>query len=147
MDKTETSKENLEYTILKQNLVEAVWQIFYLEDLLARHNISFGNKAFQEFKAKNPLKQAEVKQKIKNALANGNASSSVNLKVMQLPMLLLLKFLLQNIKRLQQSMLYQLRSSLNVRQQQVRVMFLKQVKSFKIVTHYCCLIILKIKLV
>ena len=76
MDKTETSKENLEYTILKQNLVEAVWQIFYLEDLLARHNISFGNKAFQEFKAKNPLKQAEVMQKIKNALANGNASSS-----------------------------------------------------------------------
>ena len=58
MDKTESSKENLEYTILKQNLVEAVWQIFYLEDLLMQHNIIFGNKAFQEFKAKNPLKQA-----------------------------------------------------------------------------------------
>ena len=76
MDKTETSKENLEYTLLKKNLVEAVWQIFYLEDLLARHNISFGNKAFQEFKAKNPLKQAELMQKIENAIANSNASSS-----------------------------------------------------------------------
>lgn len=76
MDKTETSKENLEYTILKQNLVEAVWQIFYLEDLLTQHNISFGNKSFLEFKAKNPLKQAEVMQKIENAIANSNASSS-----------------------------------------------------------------------
>ena len=76
MDKTETSKENLEYTLLKKNLVEAVWQIFYLEDLLTQHNISYGNKAFQEFKAKNPLKQAEVMQKIENALACTNASSS-----------------------------------------------------------------------
>ena len=76
MDHKDCKHDNNETIVLQKLLEDAVWQIFYLEDLLMQHNISFGNKAFQEFKAKNPLKQAEVMQKIKNALANGNASSS-----------------------------------------------------------------------
>ena len=76
MDHKDCKHDNNETIVLQKLLEDAVWQIFYLEDLLMQHNISFGNKAFQEFKAKNPLKQAEVMQKIKNALACTNASSS-----------------------------------------------------------------------
>ncbi len=76
MDHKEFSPDNSETIVLQKLLEDAVWQIFYLEDLLTQHNISFGNKAFQEFKAKNPLKQAELMQKIENAIANSNASSS-----------------------------------------------------------------------
>ena len=76
MDHKDFSPDNNEIIVLQKLLEEAVWQIFYLEDLLTQHNISFGNKAFQEFKAKNSLKLAEVMQKIENALANSNASSS-----------------------------------------------------------------------
>lgn len=76
MDHKEFSPDNNETIVLQKLLEEAIWQIFYFEDLLTQHNISFGNKAFQEFKAKNPLKQAEVMQKIENAIANSNSSSS-----------------------------------------------------------------------
>lgn len=76
MDHKEFSPDNSETIVLLKLLEDAVWQIFYLEDLLTQHNISYGNKAFQEFKAKNPLKQAEVMQKIENAISNSNASSS-----------------------------------------------------------------------
>lgn len=76
MDHKEFSPDNNETIVLQKLLEEAIWQIFYFEDLLTQHNISYGNKDFQEFKAKNPLKQAEVMQKIENALACTNASSS-----------------------------------------------------------------------
>ena len=76
MDYKNSNSDNNEIIVLQQILEEAVWQIFYLEDLLTSHNISFGKKAFQEFKAKNPLKQAEVMQKIEAALANSNTSLS-----------------------------------------------------------------------
>lgn len=76
MDHKDFSPDNNETIVLHKILEDAVWQIFYFEDLLTQHNISYGNKAFQEFKAKNPLKQAEVMQKIENALACTNASSS-----------------------------------------------------------------------
>lgn len=67
-----------ELIVLQKLLEEAIWQIIYLEDLLRGHNISFGNKAFLEFKDKNPLKIAEVMQKIEKAkaLAYSNQSSS-----------------------------------------------------------------------
>ena len=76
MDHKDCKPDNNETIVLQKLLEEAIWQIFYFEDLLTQHNISYGNKAFQEFKAKNPLKQAEVMQKIENALACTNASSS-----------------------------------------------------------------------
>ena len=66
MDHKDFSPDNNETIVLHKILEDAVWQIFYFEDLLTQHNISFGNKAFLEFKAKNPLKQAEVMQKIEN---------------------------------------------------------------------------------
>ena len=76
MDHKDCKHDNNETIVLQKLLEDDVWQIFYFEDLLTQHNISFGKKAFLEFKAKNPLKQAEVMQKIENALACTNASSS-----------------------------------------------------------------------
>ena len=64
MDHKDCKHDNNETIVLQKLLEDAVWQIFYFEDLLTQHNISYGNKAFQEFKAKNPLKQAEVMQKM-----------------------------------------------------------------------------------
>ena len=74
MDHKDCKPDNNETIVLQKLLEDAVWQIFYLEDLLTQHNISFGNKAFQEFKAKNPLKQAELMQKIEKRLFFQNSN-------------------------------------------------------------------------